>query len=423
METTKSFNSTSNTQNYRSLEINFNLLIFLQEIQENPHSKFLHQRQAARRWRWRCRGGASRGWIWLQHVEALEILLLGLCGVPKESLRIHELCLKSAPGLGVPTWTVRHVGGAMRGAGADQISVLVRTVVESKTNKNVLRFFYALGYKLDHELLRVGIAFRFQRVAKITVTVTSVNKMPKLYAINDAMPVTSGIQLVEVTAPASPENYTEVVAAVWAFVNILHQSGLDLDSGRMDVFNLIFLACVIVVEDRAGVFGRLLDSFLGRKGTLTVVCILNAVFGCLTALSPTYWVYIALRIAILAGIASLFQSWRVLYVVATAPSILFLLIIIPFISESPRWYLICGKTNQAMKIMRNIAQCNGKHLPNGIILALDEDINDKTSNGLDEKESTTEAVTVNLVDVIRSPVTQHAPNSSNCHPLFVRCCI
>ncbi|KAJ4970793.1 hypothetical protein NE237_003892 [Protea cynaroides] len=110
----------------------------------------------------------------------------------------HELCLKSAPGLGVvasevrllcdleqlePTWTVQHVGGTMRGAGADQISIL------------------------------------------ISVTVTLVNKMPKLYAIDDAVPVTPGIQLVEVTAPASPENYIEVVAAVLAFVNILHKVG------------------------------------------------------------------------------------------------------------------------------------------------------------------------------------------------------
>ncbi|RVW37264.1 Organic cation/carnitine transporter 4 [Vitis vinifera] len=46
----------------------------------------------------------------------------------------------------------------------------------------------------------------------------------------------------------------------------------------------------------AGVFGHLSDSFLGRKGSLTVVCILNAVFGCLTALSPGFWAYALLRL-------------------------------------------------------------------------------------------------------------------------------
>ena len=99
--------------------------------------------------------------------------------------------------------TVRHVGGAMRGAGAEQLSVLVRTMVQSKASKNVLRLFYALGYKLDHELLRVGFAFHFQRGAPITVIVSSVNKIPKLCATDEAVPITLGIQLVEVTAPAS----------------------------------------------------------------------------------------------------------------------------------------------------------------------------------------------------------------------------
>ncbi|KAL6526290.1 Mediator of RNA polymerase II transcription subunit 18 [Orobanche minor] len=87
-----------------------------------------------------------QGIIETKHVEALEILLQGLCGVHRESLRIHELCLKSVPNLGLvsselrllcdleqpePTWTVRHIGGAMRGSGAEQISVLVRTMAES----------------------------------------------------------------------------------------------------------------------------------------------------------------------------------------------------------------------------------------------------------------------------------------------------
>lgn len=117
--------------------------------------------------------------------------------------------------------TVKHVGGAMRGAGAEQISVLVRSMVESKASKNVLRLFYALGYKLDHELLRVGITFHFQRGAQITVTVSSVNKMLKLHATDEAVPVTPGIQLVEVTAPATSENYNEVVAAVFSFCEYL----------------------------------------------------------------------------------------------------------------------------------------------------------------------------------------------------------
>ncbi|RYR35401.1 hypothetical protein Ahy_A10g050552 isoform E [Arachis hypogaea] len=168
-----------------------------------------------------------QGIIETQHVEALEILLQGLCGVQRERLRIHEICLKSGPNLGPvasevrllcdleqaePSWTVRHIGGAMRGAGAEQISVLVRTMVESKASKNVLR----MG-------------------AQITVTVSSINKMLKVHATDEAVPVTPGIQLVEVTAPATGETYAEVASAVSSFCEylapLLHLSKPGISTG------------------------------------------------------------------------------------------------------------------------------------------------------------------------------------------------
>lgn len=177
-----------------------------------------------------------QGIIETQHVDALETLLQGLCGVPKERVRVHELCLKSGTNLGVvssevrllcdlaqqtPSWTVRHVGGAMRGSGAEQIAVLVRSVVESKVSNAALRLFYALGYKLDHEVLKVGFAFRFNRGAQINVTVTSTNKMPKQHAIDEAVPVTPGLQIVEITAPTASDNYSEVVSAICSFCEYL----------------------------------------------------------------------------------------------------------------------------------------------------------------------------------------------------------
>ncbi|EXC07341.1 hypothetical protein L484_021249 [Morus notabilis] len=149
--------------------------------------------------------------------------------VPSE---VRLLCDLEQP---EPTWTVRHIGGSMRGAGAEQISVLVRNTVESKASKNVLRLFYSLGYKLEYELLKVGFAFHFQRGAQITVTVSSVNKMLKLHATDEAVPVTPGIQLVEVTAPATSENYSEVVAAVSSFCEhlapLLHLSKPGISTG------------------------------------------------------------------------------------------------------------------------------------------------------------------------------------------------
>ncbi|KAM3696547.1 hypothetical protein ACJW31_06G047600 [Castanea mollissima] len=199
----------------------------------------------------------------------------------------------------------------------------------------------------------------------------------------------------------------------------------------------------------AGVFGHLSDSKLGRKGSLTVVCILNALFGCLTAFSPNYWTYVLLRIltgfstggvglcafvlatepvgptkrgtagmstfyffstgiALLSGIAYIFQSWRTLYIASSIPSLLFLVIVLPFISESPRWYLVRGKIKEAMTLMHNIAKTNGKHLPDGVVLALDEETN-KDSNyeqPCKEQLETKEAISGSLIDVVQSPITR-----------------
>lgn len=110
----------------------------------------------------------------------------------------------------------------MRGAGADQLSVLVRPIAESKASSTVLRFFYAIGYKLDHEVLKTGFSFQFQsRGASLTISVTSVNRMPRLHATDEAVPITPAIQLVAITAPAAPENYTEVALAITSFCEYL----------------------------------------------------------------------------------------------------------------------------------------------------------------------------------------------------------
>lgn len=209
---------------------------------------------------------------------------------------------------------------------------------------------------------------------------------------------------------------------------------------------LFFTGCMI----GAGIFGHLSDSSLGRKGSLAVVCALNGVLGCLTALSPSYYVYTLLRlltgfgtggaglcafvlatepigpskrgvagmstfyffsggIALLSGIAYVFPSWRALYVASSLPSIIFIAIVIPFVSESPRWYIVRGKMKEAMRVMRSIAECNGKHLPQGVELVLDDDLNNNKNQDVDIqnlKDETRGAINGSLIDVLKSPVTR-----------------
>ncbi|KAI3827226.1 hypothetical protein L1987_01298 [Smallanthus sonchifolius] len=114
------------------------------------------------------------------------------------------------------------------------------------------------------------------------------------------------------------------------------------------------------------------------------------------AVMSTFY-FFSLGVAILSGIAYIFQSWRFLYIASSIPSIVFLVFMLPFISESPRWYLIRDQTDQAMKIMHKIAKSNGKHLPENVNIVLD---NEAKSCG--HKESGTASV----IDVIKSPITR-----------------
>ncbi|KAL3695774.1 hypothetical protein R1sor_009850 [Riccia sorocarpa] len=177
-----------------------------------------------------------QGILETQYVDALEVLLQGLCGGIRETLKVHEFYLKSGSNMGAvnsevtlccslsgpqPVWTVRHVGGPMRGAASEQLPALVRSVFEADISNSGLRFMYALGYKLDYEILRTGFSFCFQKVVPITVKVSCICRLPKLHAIDEAVPVTPTLHLVEVFAPASADNYAEVVAAISSFAEFL----------------------------------------------------------------------------------------------------------------------------------------------------------------------------------------------------------
>ncbi|CAM0902464.1 unnamed protein product [Alopecurus aequalis] len=205
---------------------------------------------------------------------------------------------------------------------------------------------------------------------------------------------------------------------------------------------IFFAGCLV----GAGVFGHLSDSFLGRKGALQVACFLNTLFGLLTALAPNYWAYVALRlltglsassvglccfilatepvgpsrrgiagmstfyffsvgIAALAGIAALSQSsWRLLYVITSLPSLAYVLVVLPFVSESPRWYLVRRRPDDAMRVLRHIAATNGRSIPDGVTLKLDDE-GDEVNGGHMVEESLAPS-SGTIVDVFRSRTTR-----------------
>ncbi|KAG6545400.1 hypothetical protein Mapa_012999 [Marchantia paleacea] len=159
----------------------------------------------------------------------------------------------------------------------------------------------------------------------------------------------------------------------------------------------------------AGTYGSLSDSLLGRKGTLAMCCMLTVALGMLTSLVPNYWLYAAARfvtglnssgiglccfvlgteivgpnrrgavgmsafyffslgIMILPLFDIFTGSWRELYFMTSIPGALYCVLVLPFMWESPRWYLVKGRTADAMKVLRAFAKRNGNVVPENAYL-------------------------------------------------------
>ncbi|EHA8589474.1 Organic cation transporter protein [Cocos nucifera] len=104
----------------------------------------------------------------------------------------------------------------------------------------------------------------------------------------------------------------------------------------------------------------------------------------------------------LTAIAYLFpSSWRTLYLITTLPTLFFIVAILPFISESPHWYLIRRKPEKALEIMRSISKKNGRFLPDRVSLVLDCDKSHSNTNNIADV-----AISGSIIDVIRSSLTR-----------------
>ncbi|XP_020269501.1 organic cation/carnitine transporter 4-like [Asparagus officinalis] len=248
------------------------------------------------------------------------------------------------------------------------------------------------------------------------------------------------------TGPTEPTRYFDSTVAEWGLVGGekykvgLSQSAFFAGSMIGELWLIFFPPHSLRLAS-----WPLSDSFLRRKGAVTLTSSINDVSGLATAFSPAFpstrlrfvtalhgglgvsvftlttkrrllrsschvamctFLFFALG-SILLSLASLSTpSWRSLYIISSVPSVIFVIVVVPFIAESPRWHLVHGDVTAAMATMRSIAKTNGKDLPDNVFLALD-DRKAAQENKKDAARST-------IIDVIRSQVTgPRSPLSSS----------
>lgn len=151
--------------------------------------------------------------------------------------------------------------------------------------------------------------------------------------------------------------------------------------------------------------GRLADAYLGRKKTVLLSCILTSITAFLTSLAPNIWVYTFLRFSngfarsgigicclvlstevvgrswrgqvgqygfffFTVGFLSLpliaypvRESWRSMYKIMSIFPLIYSVLILPYVSESPRWLALKGRTDEAMQVLMKFAKRNGKTIP------------------------------------------------------------
>ena len=62
-------------------------------------------------------------------------------------------------------------------------------------------------------------------------------------------------------------------------------------------------------------------------------------------------------------------NWRNLYKILSLLPLAYSVLFFPFVSESPRWLLVRGRSEEALDVLKNFARLNGKTLPENLCLA------------------------------------------------------
>lgn len=57
------------------------------------------------------------------------------------------------------------------------------------------------------------------------------------------------------------------------------------------------------------------------------------------------------------------ENWKYIYRVVAVLPMVYSVVVVPFVCESPRWLAIKGRRREAMEVLVRLARINGRKLP------------------------------------------------------------
>lgn len=171
-------------------------------------------------------------------VQAVLGHLQALAGSTSSPLKVHETVLRH----GTPTVAslrirtplnqddttgtrsdVRHESKYMASREARKLPASVRTVTSSSCSTDgCYRFWAALGYAVDHELIMDGCSFLiYQEGHQVRVALYLLKRLKAPGLVTGAEALTEDMQIVDATCSTRPDAYTAAAEAIGALAKSL----------------------------------------------------------------------------------------------------------------------------------------------------------------------------------------------------------